>query len=80
MVQSLELSPFSFCLLAIPIWLEYVQFAIGDMGNADGMKKVREAFSNALTAGGLHVTKGANLWEAFREFENAILAGLLVGT
>ena len=35
---------------------------------------------NALTAGGLHVTKGANLWEAFREFENAILAGLLVGT
>ena len=35
-------------------------------------------FDRALTACGLHVTKGANLWEAYREFENAILAGLTV--
>lgn len=26
-----------------------------------------------MTAVGLHVTKGTALWEAYREFENAIL-------
>jgi len=48
------------------------------MEQADGMTKIRETFDRALTACGLHVTKGANLWEAYREFENAIMVGLLV--
>jgi hypothetical protein len=48
------------------------------MGEEDGVTRVREVFDKALTACGLHVTKGDNLWEAYREFENAILAGLLV--
>lgn len=65
-------------LAAVPVWLEYVQFSIGGMGQPDGMKIIRETFDHALTSCGLHVTKGGNLWEAYREFENAILAGLLV--
>ena len=68
----------SFSLVAIPIWLEYVQFSIGGMGEEDGVKKVRDVFDKALTHCGLHVSKGATLWEAYREFESAILAGLLV--
>lgn len=60
--------------------MEYVQFSIGGMGQADGLKKIRETFDRALTACGLHVTKGGNLWEAYREFENAILAGHLVSS
>ncbi|KAH3887201.1 squamous cell carcinoma antigen recognized by T-cells 3-like [Dreissena polymorpha] len=63
--------------LSVPIWLEYVQFSIGKMGQPNGMTAIRETFDRALTACGLHVTKGGNLWEAYREFENAILAGLM---
>ncbi|KAL3858472.1 hypothetical protein ACJMK2_013061 [Sinanodonta woodiana] len=63
--------------LSIPIWLEYVQYAIGGMGREDGIKRVRDVFEQALMAAGLHVTQGSSLWEAYREFENAILAGLL---
>lgn len=64
----------------MPVWLEYVQFSIGGMGQQNGVKRIRETFDRALTACGLHVSKGASLWEAYREFENAILAGLLVST
>lgn len=64
----------------MPVWLEYVQFSIGGMGQQNGVTRIRETFDRALTACGLHVSKGASLWEAYREFENAILAGLLVST
>uniref|UniRef100_A0AAZ3SSZ8 RRM domain-containing protein n=1 Tax=Oncorhynchus tshawytscha TaxID=74940 RepID=A0AAZ3SSZ8_ONCTS len=56
------------------IWLEYAQYSIGGMGLPGGMEKVRSIFERALTAVGLHMTKGATLWEAYREFENVILA------
>ncbi|CAB1319885.1 unnamed protein product [Coregonus sp. 'balchen'] len=55
------------------IWLEYAQYSIGGMGLPGGMEKVRSIFERALTAVGLHMTKGATVWEAYREFENAIL-------
>uniref|UniRef100_A0A8C7VJR2 Spliceosome associated factor 3, U4/U6 recycling protein n=1 Tax=Oncorhynchus mykiss TaxID=8022 RepID=A0A8C7VJR2_ONCMY len=58
------------------IWLEYAQYSIGGMGLPGGMEKVRSIFERALTAVGLHMTKGATVWEAYREFENAILATL----
>uniref|UniRef100_A0A8C7NIM6 Spliceosome associated factor 3, U4/U6 recycling protein n=1 Tax=Oncorhynchus mykiss TaxID=8022 RepID=A0A8C7NIM6_ONCMY len=58
------------------IWLEYAQYSIGGMGLPGGMEKVRSIFERALTAVGLHMTKGATLWEAYREFENVILATL----
>lgn len=60
------------------IWLEYAQYSIGGMGAAGGIDRVRAVFERALTAVGLHVTKGAALWEAFREFEIAILSTLQV--
>lgn len=63
---------------AVPIWLEYVQFAIGGMGSDDGRQRVTDVFERAVTAAGLHVTQGANIWEAYREYENAVLAGLMV--
>ncbi|MFT7808458.1 squamous cell carcinoma antigen recognized by T-cells 3 [Arapaima gigas] len=56
------------------IWLEYAQYSIGGMGAPGGIDRVRAIFERALTAVGLHMTKGAALWEAYREFENAILA------
>ncbi|NXP36125.1 SART3 protein, partial [Leiothrix lutea] len=55
------------------IWLEYAQYSIGGIGQEGGIEKVRAVFERALTAVGLHVTKGTALWEAYREFENAIL-------
>ncbi|KAB5528341.1 hypothetical protein PHYPO_G00139150 [Pangasianodon hypophthalmus] len=58
------------------IWLEYAQYSIGGMGAEGGIDRVRTIFERALTAVGLHMTKGAALWEAFREFEIAILSTL----
>ncbi|XP_038618617.1 squamous cell carcinoma antigen recognized by T-cells 3 [Tachyglossus aculeatus] len=55
------------------IWLEYAQYSIGGIGEEGGIEKVRGIFERALTSVGLHVTKGAAMWEAYREFENAIL-------
>lgn len=55
------------------IWLEYTQYSIGGMGSPGGIEKVRAIFERAMTAVGLHMTKGQMLWEAYREFENAIL-------
>ncbi|KAJ8312590.1 hypothetical protein KUTeg_009963 [Tegillarca granosa] len=63
--------------LSVDVWLEYVQYSIGGIGSKDGVTKIREVFERALTAGGLHTTLGSNLWEAYREFENAVLAGLM---
>ncbi|XP_029018068.1 squamous cell carcinoma antigen recognized by T-cells 3 [Betta splendens] len=56
------------------IWLEYAQYSIGGMGSPGGIDKVRAIFERAMTAVGLHMTKGQTVWEAYREFENAILS------
>ncbi|XP_078083161.1 spliceosome associated factor 3, U4/U6 recycling protein [Mustelus asterias] len=58
------------------IWLEYAQYSIGGIGQQGGIEKARAIFDRALTAVGLHMTKGVAIWEAFREFENAILGTL----
>nr|XP_016854088.1 PREDICTED: squamous cell carcinoma antigen recognized by T-cells 3 isoform X1 [Anolis carolinensis] len=58
------------------VWLEFAQYSIGGIGQEGGIEKVRSVFERALTAVGLHVTKGSAIWEAFREFENAILSTL----
>ncbi|XP_053555809.1 squamous cell carcinoma antigen recognized by T-cells 3 [Bombina bombina] len=55
------------------IWLEYAQYSIGGMGEKDGIAQIRAIFERALTAVGLHMTKGSTVWDAYREFENAIL-------
>ena len=69
-----------FCcyFIAIDVWLEYCQYSVGALGSPEGMKEIRDTFELAVTAGGLHVTKGANLWEVYREFENALLMGMQV--
>ena len=38
----------------------------------DGILKARNLYERALTAAGLHVADGIKLWEAYREFEQAI--------
>ena len=63
---------------AVGVWFEYVQYSIGGMGQPGGMECVREVFELAITACGLHFTRGGTIWEAYREFENAILTGLQV--
>ncbi|XP_064621064.1 squamous cell carcinoma antigen recognized by T-cells 3-like [Lineus longissimus] len=62
--------------MSVPLWLEYVQFSIGGMAAEGGIEKVRHVFEKAITAVGIHASKGSNIWEAYREFENAVLAGL----
>ncbi|KAH9515146.1 Squamous cell carcinoma antigen recognized by T-cells 3, partial [Bulinus truncatus] len=62
---------------SVPVWLEYVQFAIGQMKEQNGLSIVRDAFERAISAVGLHVSQGSNIWDAYREFENAILSGLI---
>ncbi|KAI8782889.1 squamous cell carcinoma antigen recognized by T-cells 3-like isoform X3 [Biomphalaria glabrata] len=62
---------------SVPVWLEYVQYAIGLMKEKNGLPLVRDAFERALSAVGLHVSQGSNIWDAYREFENAILSGLI---
>lgn len=68
-----QITCFSCPCLGPEIWLEYAQYSIGGIGQEGGIEKVRSIFERALTAVGLHVTKGTALWEAYREFENAIL-------
>ncbi|KAI8499732.1 Squamous cell carcinoma antigen recognized by T-cells 3 [Branchiostoma belcheri] len=60
--------------LCVDVWLEYIQYCIGGM--EDGLESVRAVCEKALTAGGLHVSKGTMLWDVYREFENAVLAGM----
>lgn len=66
--------------LSVDIWVEYVYFTIGYMGEPDGsIEKVRSVFERGLMAAGLHVPKGALLWEAYREFEGIVLSPLMEG-
>ncbi|XP_059532029.1 squamous cell carcinoma antigen recognized by T-cells 3 isoform X1 [Myotis daubentonii] len=55
------------------IWLEYGQYSVGGIGQKGGLEKVRSVFERALSSVGLHMTKGLAIWEAYREFENAIV-------
>ncbi len=76
--------------LSIPLWLRYVELtqrlhapwtaeeraearpAAADA--AAGEAHVREALEKALTAGGLHVSEGPKLWDAYERFELGVLA------
>ncbi|XP_048198721.1 squamous cell carcinoma antigen recognized by T-cells 3 isoform X2 [Perognathus longimembris pacificus] len=55
------------------IWLEYGQYSVGGIGQKGGLDKVRSVFERALSSVGLHMTKGLAIWEAYREFESAIV-------
>ncbi|PNY10159.1 squamous cell carcinoma antigen recognized by T-cells 3-like protein [Trifolium pratense] len=38
-----------------------------------GISKSRDIFETALTAAGLHVAQGSKIWEAYRQYEQAVL-------
>ncbi|XP_022698700.1 squamous cell carcinoma antigen recognized by T-cells 3-like [Varroa jacobsoni] len=63
---------------SVELWLEYCQFCIGLMGSPGGIERVRSVFEDACNKVGLHVTKGAFIFEAYREFELAIYATMAV--
>ena len=69
-----------FTIAAVDLWLEYCLFVMGLPAgeDQDPQKMIREVLERALTAAGLHVSKGALLWAAYREYEMAVLAGLQV--
>ncbi len=60
------------------MWVEYIQFSIGSLNEPNGLDKIRSICERSVSSGGHHVKKGSILWEAYREFECAILAGLKV--
>ena len=43
-------------------------------GDAAGVPQVREALEMGLTAGGLHLSEGPKLWDAYERFELCLLA------
>ncbi|XP_024032738.1 squamous cell carcinoma antigen recognized by T-cells 3, partial [Morus notabilis] len=60
------------------LWSDYLAFiqeydpSVRECSPA-GISKARDLFERALTATGLHVAEGNKIWEAYREFEQAIL-------
>ncbi|KAI4375822.1 hypothetical protein MLD38_013646 [Melastoma candidum] len=63
--------------LSIPLWLDYINFVQEKCPSVrecspDGLSKARNLFESALTASGLHITEGNKIWEAYREFEQAV--------
>lgn len=55
------------------IWLDYIQYSIGLMADGTQVESVRGILERSLTISGLHVSKGALLWELYREFEKVLL-------
>jgi len=60
--------------LSVDLWLEFCQFSIGGIGSKEGIVRAREIHEKGIIACGLHVSKGALIWEAYREFESALLS------
>ena len=59
--------------LSVDLWLEYCQFSLNGIGTPEGVKEARSVFERAVVAAGVHVANGTFIWEAYREFENALL-------
>jgi len=60
--------------LSVDLWLEYCQYSISGIGSEEGIVKAREVHEKAIVACGLHVSKGSLVWEAYKEFESALLS------
>ncbi|XVF23161.1 hypothetical protein REPUB_Repub13aG0013400 [Reevesia pubescens] len=64
--------------LSIPLWCEYVNYVqehdpkVREC-SADGISKARNLFERAVTAAALHVSQGSQIWDAYTQFEQAIL-------
>uniref|UniRef100_A0A7C8ZJ78 RRM domain-containing protein n=1 Tax=Opuntia streptacantha TaxID=393608 RepID=A0A7C8ZJ78_OPUST len=63
--------------LSVSLWCDYLNFvqehdpSVSDC-SAAGIAKARNLFERALTAAGLHFAEGSRIWEAYREFEQAV--------
>ncbi|KAL0927795.1 hypothetical protein M5K25_002005 [Dendrobium thyrsiflorum] len=63
--------------LFVPLWCDYLEFVQEHDPSVlecapGGLSKMRTLFERALTACGLHFSEGSNIWEAYREFEQAV--------
>ncbi|XP_020683794.2 squamous cell carcinoma antigen recognized by T-cells 3-like [Dendrobium catenatum] len=63
--------------LFVPLWCDYLEFVqehdpLVLECAPGGLSKMRTLFERALTACGLHFSEGSNIWEAYREFEQAV--------
>ncbi|XVF75100.1 hypothetical protein PTKIN_Ptkin13bG0160900 [Pterospermum kingtungense] len=64
--------------LSIPLWCEYLNYVQEhdpkvQECSADGISKARNLFERAVTAAALHVSQGPQIWDAYTQFEQAIL-------
>ena len=61
------------------VWLEYAQFAVDKMSiMPEGVEFPRDVFERSVVACGLHVGGSGLLWDAYLEFEKAMLQSLQV--
>nr|XP_027113324.1 squamous cell carcinoma antigen recognized by T-cells 3 [Coffea arabica] len=63
--------------LSVDLWCDYINF-VQDYDplvrecSTNGISKARNLFERAVIAAGLHVAEGSRIYEAYREFEQAI--------
>ncbi|XP_047337587.1 squamous cell carcinoma antigen recognized by T-cells 3 isoform X2 [Impatiens glandulifera] len=63
---------------SVPLWCDYLEFVQEHDPTVrecspSGVSKTRNLFERALVAAGLHMTEGSKIWEAYRDFEQAIV-------
>lgn len=73
-----------YLMQSMPLWNDYINFVQENDPSVrecspDGITKARNLFERAVTAAGLHVAEGNKIWEAYREFEQAILLTIDAG-
>ncbi|XP_010529912.1 PREDICTED: squamous cell carcinoma antigen recognized by T-cells 3 [Tarenaya hassleriana] len=62
---------------SVSLWCDYLNFLQESDPSVtgcslDGISKMRNLFERAIPAVGFHVTEGHKIWEAYRDFEQAI--------
>ncbi|KAL5475045.1 hypothetical protein EMCRGX_G027093 [Ephydatia muelleri] len=63
--------------LSVQLWLLFAKFALEKFSAfPEGMEFPRDIFEKAIIACGLHVSSAGLLWNAYREYEMAILSSL----
>ncbi|CAJ2649277.1 squamous cell carcinoma antigen recognized by T-cells 3-like [Trifolium pratense] len=67
-----------FDYLSVSLWCDYLDFVqefdpMVHQCSPTGISKSRDIFETALTAAGLHVAQGSKIWEAYRQYEQAVL-------
>lgn len=62
---------------SVDLWCDYINFVqeydpLVRECSTNGISKARNLFERAVIAAGLHVAEGSRIYEAYREFEQAI--------